>query len=319
MKKFIFTLLILLCLLLSSAENESYMKPFVNFYGDSDTIKIFSRGINNFFSISPSWKIILGIETKEISIDRKGPFSLGSQKETMYNTVWLRNNIQFGKLFKINGKVGVASIGEDESDLTVVYDVELTRKLWKGFNLTFGKKSDYFLVSPRTALLKLKYVSDMCSLYWDMKKFILAVDGSYDILSDKNKRWVLRVFPRYVLSRTSRLNLDIGVRGTWMEYEKDMNNGYWDPKLFQSYMMTVLGYWGLSIHSGISFQLYSGILKDDRMDDFKIGYGIDTHGIFRIYKNIILDLQFSYINNMIRQSINIYRAVLVGVGLKIIL
>ena len=64
--------------------------------------------------------------------------------------------------------------------------------------------------------------------------------------------------------------------GTWFGFDEELDNGYYDPDLYQSYMATGLAYWKISDDDGITVATDLGAVKDDDMDDFDFGWAFPS-------------------------------------------
>ena len=62
-------------------------------------------------------------------------------------------------------------------------------------------------------------------------------------------------------------------------------------------MATAFAYWPLGKESGVGLVAAAGILKDDSMDEYELGWGADLEGTFGIYRDWMLRAYISIINN----------------------
>ncbi|MBI4830649.1 MAG: hypothetical protein HY801_03655 [Candidatus Lindowbacteria bacterium] len=121
----------------------------------------------------------------------------------------------------------------------------------------------------------------------DLLHTVVAEIG-YDSFTDDNNRWGVTVAPCRSVLRSEKFNVDLGVRGDWYGFEDDLDHGYYDPELYQSYMVTGFGYWKISDDDGVSVAVDIGTVKDDSMDDFRVGWGTNVEGTFGLYRDVML-------------------------------
>lgn len=185
------------------------------------------------------------------------------------------------------------------------------------FYFTMGRDLGYFLISPRAVSLGIRVTANQLNFHWEPGlRPVIPLHLQYETLSDGNSRWEVRLAPRYVYKRTSRLNLDLGVSARIFGYRyAPAANGYWSPQLFQSYMGIVYGYWKLGVNSGIDFRGEAGMLKSDDMDRFRFGWSVDVQGVFGIYRDILLKLRGTYLHNSFREN-RIFTAYLFSISLE---
>jgi hypothetical protein len=128
-------------------------------------------------------------------------------------------------------------------------------------------------------------------LQWEPEiRYHLEAIFSYAALSDTNRFWEFVFTPRRIMARTEHINLDLGV-GAWLfGYLYDLNTGYYDPRLYQRYMITNYGYWKFSYNDGLSFVFTVGVQKDNNADRFRFSGTAEVEGTFGIYRDLMLKL-----------------------------
>jgi hypothetical protein len=115
--------------------------------------------------------------------------------------------------------------------------------------------------------------------------------------------------------RSEKFNLDLGVTCRWYGYkEQNLNNGYWDPELYQSYLITGYGYWKINENNAISLVVSGGIQKDDTVNTFREGFDANVRGIFGIYRDWMLVVSGGLTHN-IQQRTGAYDGVSAGAWL----
>jgi len=110
------------------------------------------------------------------------------------------------------------------------------------------------------------------------------------------------VAPRREVLRTEHFNLDLGLRARWLSYSKDLNNGYYDPSLYQYYSASSVFYWKISENNGISLIADAGAQKDNLMRDFRFGSNFSAECTIGIYRDLMLKLRSTLTYNGRLQS-----------------
>lgn len=166
----------------------------------------------------------------------------------------------------------------------------------------------YFLVSPRSVSADVRRTHYQAEATWrpDLRYTVVALAG-YDDFSDDNSKWLAILAPRRAFVRSQYYNLDLGVRAWLFGFDRDLNNGYYDPEDFESYMATAFNYWKIGRDHGIGLIGAAGLLKDNTMADFEFGWDATLEGNFGIYRDWMLKTWVSILNNQ-RQGSGAYDA-----------
>jgi tetratricopeptide (TPR) repeat protein len=294
----------------------SNIQVYGGYYSDSDDISILTGRLMARLYLSPNTALYAAGQLDHLEANANGPFAnIDGSGDARHRAAWIGGAFRLSPAIALDGYIGSAK-AEDLSP-TTVYNITADINLGDTFNLKLGRRYGYFIISPRAVSLGILRGENTLYWRWDFSlRGTIVVHAAYDTFSDDNKRWEAIFFPRFKTSRTQRLNLDVGFRGWWFGFDKQLGNGYWAPDFFQSYMGALLGYWKLGPNSGVSFQAAAGILKDDTMDQFEFGYSIDTETFFGIYKDLLLKIRGSYLHN-VRQPTGAFDAFLVSATLAI--
>lgn len=156
----------------------------------------------------------------------------------------------------------------------------------------------YYMVSPRSASLGVQRVHTGALLeYRPTLSDTILVQGEYDLFSENNKRWGGLIAPRHAVVRRESWSMDLGVKAWLFGYEKNLNHGYYDPELFESYMATLHANYRFSQNNELFVMAGAGVIRDDTMNSYRPGGNIDLIGTFGIYKDWQLQARTGYMNN----------------------
>ncbi len=269
----------------------------LRFYSDSDDLRIFHASLEGNYLAKLETRLLAGVETDYLRADTgSGLENINGDEDASHSRAWIGLYHRFSPKLSANINVG-GSVAEEKWKIPT-YSLDIDLKMRDNLSFSFKRDYGYYVISPRAVSLKIKRGLNRLSLYWEPTlRYTVVALVEYDTLSDDNNRWEGIFAPRRSFLRTEKLNLDLGVRGWWFGFEDDLNHGYYDPELYQSYMVTGFGYWKFNDNNGLSIMGAAGVLKDDTMDDFRFGWSADVEGTFGIYQDWLMKLRGSAIQN----------------------
>ena len=160
------------------------------------------------------------------------------------------------------------------------------------------RASGFFTISPRTVGLGLTRIGHKAQVDWSPSlRTHLALEGTYEELSDGNARWEVFASPRVATVRTQYLNLDLGLLLHQFGADEDLDHGYYDPRRYESYSVVVMPYWKVSENIGVAIMGGLGGQRDDRSPAFRLGANASAEATFGIYERWLLKVHGSTTNN----------------------
>lgn len=281
------------------------LRPDVTFaasvYTDSDDLDRYHGSIIAGFSPQPETRVTAGFETDRLKADTGTGFdTLDGDKHARHDRGWVGIEHIVSPEVAVDGHIGAA---EAEGESRFIYGAGIEYRPWDELKLRVETDYGFYVISPRALDLGVRRSSNHFSADWepDLTHTIILGLG-YNDFSDGNDSWEVIAAPRRSVLRREKINLDVGVRGTWEGFEKQLDNGYYDPELYQSYMVTVLAYWKISDDDGVSVALDLGVVKDDAMDNFEFGSGVSVEATFGLYRDVMLRVGGSIFNNQRTQG-----------------
>jgi hypothetical protein len=176
------------------------------------------------------------------------------------------------------------------------------------FDLRLSANHGYYLVSPRAVSSDVRSTNCLAEAVWRPGlRYTVVGQAGYDDFSDGNSKWLAALAPRRAFVRSQYFNLDLGVRAWLFGFDRDLNNGYYDPENYQSYSATAFGYWKINRDNGAGLTVAAGMLKDNTMSGFEFGWDATLEGYFGIYRNWMLKAFTSIMQNQ-RQGSGAYDA-----------
>ena len=191
----------------------------------------------------------------------------------------------------LGGEAGYATAG---THALTTYAVSADARATDSLQLSVQRAFGYFVVSPRTVGLQLTQTGEHAQIEWSPTlRSHVAFDASYQQISDGNRRWTLVVAPRRSVARTARLNLDLGVSAYRLQTERDLDNGYYDPRLYENYAVTAYPYFKFSDNIGLGASVAVGAQRDERSSAFSPGGNATAEATFGIYEPWVLKVNGS--------------------------
>ena len=266
-------------------------------YEDADSISIQRLGLAGSASLNPKANLLAGIATEWNRADADSGFATyDGNTNTLMSSVWVGGNYRFSQQLGMEARLGGVKMDDygDEMIGSVQADVRPDDKL----SLVLLASRTPFTPSPLAVSNAIMANQFMMQAYWrpDLSSFVdayLAVAN----LSDDNSRSEFGIAPRWAVWRTQRFNLDAGVSGRWMDYDQQLNNGYWSPSNYQRYALTFLGQWKINDDDNVVLRLSPGGYKDDSMSSFKFGSDATLEGTLGLYRDFYAHAALNYSSN----------------------
>jgi Flp pilus assembly protein TadD len=286
----------------------------LRYYNDSDELGHFHSELFGVYFLSPKTSLGARIEYDRLTAEiGSGLENIDGSESEEHSRAALEISHRFTPWLGADFSLGASQTGEFDEFPTCRLQLDLDPA--DGLNLQLSRKYGYYLISPRAVSVDVRHSNYLLEVNWRPNlRYTVVGQLSYDDLSDHNSKWAVILAPRRNVLRRQSFKLDLGVRGWLFEFDRDLNNGYYDPAKYESYMATAFAYWQLDRDNGIGLIVAAGILKDDSMDDYEFGWGADLEGTFGIYRDWMLKAYTSIINNQ-RQAGGAFDAYSAGLTL----
>jgi tetratricopeptide (TPR) repeat protein len=273
----------------------SSVGPAVTVYDDSDGLRTARVAPQADIGLLSDTRIHAGYEHLDLQAPiGSGLDTISSGPAVMLDQLWAGAS-QRVRSFWFGGTVGRSRSDFDElTAYSAMVQFTPADSLTVGVERTFG----FAAISPRTVSLGLTLLSHRARLDWAPgARYHLALEGSYDNLSDSNARWVLYVSPRAAVARTQHLNLDLGVLIHQFGAKQDLDHGYYDPHRYEYYSVVAAPYWKASENIGVAISAGVGPQRDDASRGFTLGMNSSVEATFGIYREWMLKVHGSVTNN----------------------
>jgi peptidoglycan/xylan/chitin deacetylase (PgdA/CDA1 family) len=275
----------------------SYAEFGSRFYTDTDDLDHYTGWVRGIYIPRPETRLGLGYEIDYMDADDEdsGLQPFDGDEDAWHHRGWFEMANRFSPEVAVDGYAGIA---DTEGKTRPTYGIGLDYQPKDNLALRLERDYGFYVVSPRTLDLGIRRGRNNFAMDWE-PNLLWTVVGSagYSDYSDDNDSWEAVFAPRRSVLRSSKLNLDLGVRGLWFGFDDDLDNGYYDPELYESYMVTSFWYWKISDNDGVSFTADIGAIKDDEMSKYKFGWGSSVEGTFGIYRDVMLKIGGSAFNS----------------------
>ncbi|MGH9314380.1 MAG: tetratricopeptide repeat protein, partial [Vicinamibacterales bacterium] len=272
-------------LLASSAE------PRASLYNDSDSLQVQRLAPRINIALTTGTQFSAGYEREELEARAgSGLEQIGGGRQARHEHVWL-GAAQRLQAVTLRGRLGYGSSAE--RDLTT-YAVGAEIRPIDTVMVSLDRSTGFLVVSPRTLGLGLTKRRHQIRIEWQPTlRTYVDLDGSHETFSDGNERWEFRLAPRRSVARTQRINLDLGISMYRLSALLDLDNGYYDPRSYESYSLTAFPYWKISENVGVGAVFAVGPQRDDRSPSFRLGANAAAEATVGIYEPWVLKISGS--------------------------
>jgi tetratricopeptide (TPR) repeat protein len=269
----------------------STAEPRASIYNDSDSLQVQRLAPRLTIALTTGTQFSAGYEREDLEARAgSGLEQVDGGHEALHEHVWL-GAAQRLRSVTILGRLGYGSTAEH--DLTT-YALGMQIRPVDALTVSLNHSTSFLVVSPRTLGLGLTRRGPQVRIEWQPTlRTSVDLEGSYETFSDGNERWEIRLAPRRSVARTQRINLDLGVACYRMETLFDLDNGYYDPRRYESYSLTAFPYLKISENVGIGAVLALGPQRDNRAPSFRLGGNATAEATIGIYKPWVLRLSGS--------------------------
>ncbi len=275
----------------------SHITVSSRFYTDADDINHLHGELFGAYFLSPATSLGARLESDLLTAEiGSGLENIDGSEDETHQRLALELDHRFAPWIGARFSLGVSETGENDEFPTCQLNIDLSPA--DGLDLRLSRRYGYYLISPRAVSLDIRHSHYLLDLNWrpDLRYTIVA-QSAYDDFSDGNTRWSVILAPRRAILRRQHFNLDLGFRGWLFGFDRDLANGYYDPDEYQSYMATAFSYWKLSRDDGIGLTAAAGVLRDDTMSGFELGWEATLNGVFGLYRDWQLTAAVSAMEN----------------------
>lgn len=252
-------------------------------YSDSDKLEIQRYTPRGTFAFNSGTQISAGYDRTRLSARQgSGLESIDGSASADFEQAWVGAAQKMGA-FTIDGEGGYAKPGTQKEIAT--YRIGAAARVSDSFQLSFQRSSGAVVISPRTVSLGLTQIEHRLQAQWaPTLQSIVVFDAHVQDFSDGNRRTEWTVAPRRSFVRTAAFNLDLGVSAYQLETDHDLSNGYYDPKRYEFYAVTLAPYFKFRENVGFGMWAALGPQRDSYSPSFDFGGTVSGEATFGIYE-----------------------------------
>jgi hypothetical protein len=250
----------------------SSIKGGLSYYHDSDSLEILHYYLEGTYFVNPSTRLQAGEEYNTLHVSRKRSLeTLSGGKYAWYEHYWAGAGHRFSPHIDFDLKLGESWARGQAGILS--YLPVLNYRANDEFKAIISRNYDYYLESPRTVSLSIKRGANKLEAEWKPAlDYVLSGHMEYSTYSDSNKSWEVQAGAQKKLFLVKNISLLAGPVALWTSFSKQLDDGYYNPSLYQRYAMAASAYWSITDNAGISLDFSVGAHKDETMSDFKLSY-----------------------------------------------
>jgi hypothetical protein len=275
------------------------VQPGATFYTDSDQLTIQRYAPWGTVLLASGTQLSAGYDHQILDAPIRSGLARTDAKSALYDYTWASMGQVFGPL-TFEGRIGSATT--DGHKLTP-YAFGARLRGSDTVTVTADHSSEFLVISPRTLDLGLTQIRDRVGVEWDpAARYHVSADASYQRISDGNDRWQLAVTARRAFARTESLNLDLGASAYRLSAARDLANGYYDPRRYESYTAVLFPYFKVSENVGLGLSVAGGVQRDVTASPFRFGGNATAEATVGIYRPWVLKISASATNNRRSES-----------------
>lgn len=273
---------------LLSVPDASNLSAGVTASADRDGIDILSMQALATYALKDDNRISIGGDYAYVSAPTgSGLDRIDGGENIEVKRVWAEARVDLSDRTAVTAKLGLGDT--DFGSTRAIYGIEVSHRASDTLQLGISHNRDYHAVSPRSLSLDVMRSETRASVsYAPDFNWQLDLSAGYSDFSDGNSALRGDATIRRAILRSATLNADIGLSATWYGYDRNLDNGYYDPAFYQRYLVPFYLYMKLNDGDGISIVFAPGIQKDDQMSSFAFSGNTYAEGTFGLYKKWML-------------------------------
>ncbi len=275
----------------------SFVEGGFSYYHDSDHINMYRSYLRGAYEMRPETHLTAQVNDDYLTAKTGSGLERRDGRETA-----VHNSAQIGIINRFSPEVSAdAYVGGayTQNHWTVPYGIGADFRFLDALLFRIERTYGFYVDSPRTLSQGIRRGVDHLTAEWrpDVNYTVDMLAG-YNDYSDGNTQWEFQLAPRRAVLRTDKINLDAGVYLERQGFSDRLNNGYYDPRLYQRYMGQLFVYWKIDDDDGIGTVLGYGIHKDETMDGFRTTYAASLEGTFGLYRDWMLKVGLGGMHNL---------------------
>lgn len=296
------------------APRRTQVRAFGNYYGDSDHLQIIRAGAVAELSVAPDTRLEVLVENvmmdANLNSGLEGIDGAGSKHVFKYQAGVEQ---YIAPSLSVAGRAGWVELQHDNN---FAGSAGLNWRPMDCLTLKAAAGRDVVLISPRAVSMNIETRNALLEMQWEPDlDYTVVAFGRIDDYTDGNQRVEAALAPRRSVLRSQYLNVDMGVRGWWLQFQDRLNNGYYAPEAYEQYSGTMFAYTKLGPQSGIGLIGAAGYYADETMNHYSFGWSVDAELTVGAFADWMLKINGAVVQNLRSYAAGAFDAHAAGISL----
>ncbi|GEM_PF-5691812 len=297
---------------LTQATDPMYIPPSAQYIHQNDSVTIYRAPIEMQYYFNANTSLLFSGLGESLSADPNSDLVTNTGKSRISDQEYLIGIDSFiTPRVELQGLLGDIAISNGKNRPAVYLASKMApNENWK---ISFGAVHDLYrpidLTNGSPLAVSLAIMETGGRFHANYKSSLestIDLDFRVSHLSDNNKYARLDFEPGMIIFNTNRTNLMLGLNAELLSFNKDPDDGYYAPSLFQLY--EIIGLYNINVTPTFYIELYAGggVSKDNSSHLGPAGdVGIETK--YTLYKNIDLSGEVDYLGRTINPFYSEFR------------
>ncbi len=254
-----------------------------NYSKDTDTVAINTAMLGVRVKASPTTHGIFDLTTQHLRADSDSGLATVNGTDIHLHTLKFGMDTVLNPYFRYRLIAGVQNYTANN---VLTYHVTGKIKFNDHLKINLQNQQNIYAVSPLAVSLGIKRNLSSLSLDYQPSFYYSVIsDFSYATLSDGNRFWQWQFQPAIAVVTKQYVKVDTGPYVNLFSFSQTLNNGYYNPSLYQFYGWATQGFYAYSDKLGFSLSFTVGEQKDETFDRFRFASDVALQSFWKLPMN----------------------------------
>ncbi|MCM0613814.1 tetratricopeptide repeat protein [Marinobacter sediminum] len=252
---------------------------------DEDDIRITTGTVFGELALSPETRVLLGYSSRRVSTREDSIFEADDgDRNTMDYVGWVGVRHQLHRRLQVEARVGRGNI-EGGGDYGY-YRLEAKGYPHDDLLLQLTRERALYALSPLSVSREIVETESRLRAVWhpnplyQVEAWVSASD-----FSDDNSRLEFYLAPSRNVYQSGPWGVNLGLSAQRFTFDKDLDNGYYDPDYFNRFAGTALFYWSPNVDNWVGLRTSLGWHKDDTFSSYEFGSDVELEALIGRYRD----------------------------------
>ncbi|MFO7530216.1 MAG: tetratricopeptide repeat protein [Marinobacter sp.] len=252
---------------------------------DADDIRITTGTVFGELALSPETRVLMGYSARRVSTREDSEFEADDGDRTTMDYVgWVGARHQLHRRLEVEARVGRGNIegGGDYGH----YRLEGNWYPRDDLMLQLSRERSLYALSPQSVSREIVETENRLRAVWHPYP-LYQVEGwiSASDFSDDNSRLEFYLAPSRNVYQSGPWGVNLGLSAQRFTFDKDLDNGYYDPDYFNRFAGTALFYWSPNVDDWVGLRTSLGWHKDDTFSSYEFGSDVELEALIGRYRD----------------------------------